>query len=65
MEKTQEISLCSYLYLKLAKTPCFSDYLLCFFFYKMGKQEGGTGSEGLGGVGTGERVDVAWKEVRG
>jgi hypothetical protein len=23
--------------------PCFS-YLLCFFFYKIGEQEGGTGS---------------------
>jgi hypothetical protein len=28
METTQEISLYSYLYLKLAKTPCFSYYLL-------------------------------------
>jgi hypothetical protein len=32
METTQGISL--YLYLKLAKTPCFCYYLLCFFFYK-------------------------------
>jgi hypothetical protein len=24
---------------KLAKTPCFSYYLLCFFFYKIGEQE--------------------------
>jgi hypothetical protein len=30
--------------LSLAKTPCFSYYLLCFFFYKIGKQEGGIGS---------------------
>jgi hypothetical protein len=44
METTQRISLYSYLYLKLAKTPSFSYYLLCFFFYKIGKQEGGTGS---------------------
>jgi hypothetical protein len=28
MEITQEISLCCYLYLKLAKTPCFCYYLL-------------------------------------
>jgi hypothetical protein len=31
MEITQGISLCSYLYLKLAKIPCFSNYILCFF----------------------------------
>jgi hypothetical protein len=40
---TQENSLCSYLYLKLAKTPCFSFYLLCIFFYKIREQEGRTG----------------------
>jgi hypothetical protein len=28
METTQEISLYSYLYFRLAKTPCFSYYLL-------------------------------------
>jgi hypothetical protein len=44
METTQRISLCSYLYLKLAKTSSFSYYLLWFFFYKLGEQEGGTGS---------------------
>jgi hypothetical protein len=38
METTQS-SLYSYLYLKLAKKPCFS-----FFFYKIGEQEGRTGS---------------------
>jgi hypothetical protein len=38
-KKTQGISL----YLKLAKTPCFSYYLLSFFFYKIREQEGGTG----------------------
>jgi hypothetical protein len=36
MATTQGNSLCSYLYLKLAKMPCFSLYLLYFFFYKMG-----------------------------
>jgi hypothetical protein len=42
METTQGISLNSYLYLKLAKMPCFS-YLLCFFFYKI-REEDRTGS---------------------
>jgi hypothetical protein len=44
MDTTQGISLCSCLYLKLAKTSCFSFYLLCFFFYKIREQEGGTSS---------------------
>jgi hypothetical protein len=34
VETIQGISLYSYLYLKLAKIPCFSYYLLYFFFYK-------------------------------
>jgi hypothetical protein len=34
----------SYLNLKLAKTPSFSYYVLCFFFYKIGEQESRTGS---------------------
>jgi hypothetical protein len=33
-----------------SKTPCFSFYLLCFFFYKIVEQEGGTGVFLLGGV---------------
>jgi hypothetical protein len=37
-------SLYSYLYLKLTKTQCLSYYLLCFFFNKIRKKEGGTGS---------------------
>jgi hypothetical protein len=48
MEATQGISLCSYLYLKLAKMPCFSYFHLCVFFNKVGEQEGGTGSAGWG-----------------
>jgi hypothetical protein len=44
METTQGISLYSYIYLKLARTPCFSYYLLFYFFYKIREQEGGTGS---------------------
>jgi hypothetical protein len=44
MEAAQGISLYSYLHLKLARTSCFSFYLICFFFNKIGEQEGGTGS---------------------
>jgi hypothetical protein len=44
METTQGISQYSYIHLKLAKTLCSSYYLLCFFFNKIGEQEGGTGS---------------------
>jgi hypothetical protein len=44
METSQGIPLCSYLHLKLAKTPCFSFSLSCFFFYKIGEQEDRTGS---------------------
>jgi hypothetical protein len=57
METTQENSLCSYLYLKLAKMSCFPFYLLCFFLYKIREQEGGTGSAWWG-----ER-EVAGKQV--
>jgi hypothetical protein len=59
IEATQGNSLCSDLYLKLAKTTCFSFYLLCFFFHKIGEQAGGTGSRVVlalvGGGGGGER----------
>jgi hypothetical protein len=41
MEAILGISLYSYLYLKLAKTLCLSNYLLCFLFYRV--QEVGTG----------------------
>jgi hypothetical protein len=51
MEAMLGISLYSYLYLKLAKTPCLSYYPLCFLFNKIGEQEDGTGS--------------AWKRRRG
>jgi hypothetical protein len=40
MEAMLGISLYSYLYLKLAKTLCFSYYLLCFL-YNIGEQVGG------------------------
>jgi hypothetical protein len=40
METTLGISLCSYLYLKLAKMSCFFFYLLCFFFHKTDSAEG-------------------------
>jgi hypothetical protein len=35
--------LIGYPYHKLAETPCFSYYLLCFLFNNIGKQEGRTG----------------------
>jgi hypothetical protein len=44
METTQGISLYGYLHLKLAKTLCFSYYLLCFFLYKIREQGSRTGS---------------------
>jgi hypothetical protein len=63
METTQGNFLCSYLYLKLAKTPGFSFYLLCFFFYVRVEQV----LQGEGGDGAGRRgyVKVARKEERG
>jgi hypothetical protein len=57
METTQGNSLCSYLYLKLAKASCFSYYILCFFFYEIRKQKCGTGCEGTGGWQWWERGD--------
>jgi hypothetical protein len=48
METTQEISLYSYRYLKVAKMTYFSYYLLWFFFYKIGEQEG--------------RISSAWRQ---
>jgi hypothetical protein len=44
MEAMLGISLYSYLYLILAKTLCFSYYLLCLLFNKIREQEGRTGS---------------------
>jgi hypothetical protein len=49
METIQGISLYSYLYLKLAKTPCFSYYLFWFFSYKIGEQKGRQVLPGGGG----------------
>jgi hypothetical protein len=47
------ISLCSYLYLKLAKTLCLSYYLLCFFSNKIGEEgeQAVPGREGVKGRG--------------
>jgi hypothetical protein len=42
METTEGNFLCTYLYLKLAKASCFS--FLCFFFKKIGEQDGRTAS---------------------
>jgi hypothetical protein len=63
METTQEISLCSYLYLKLAKMQRFSYYFLCFFLYKIREQEGRTGSTGVERGGTGGRGEVVGKGI--
>jgi hypothetical protein len=51
MVTTLGISLHSYIYLKLAKSLCFSYYLLCFLFNKVGEQESLTGSAQKWGVG--------------
>jgi hypothetical protein len=51
MEAMLGISLYSYLYLKLAKMPCLSYYLLCFLFNKTGEQDGGIGSSQKWGCG--------------
>jgi hypothetical protein len=45
METTQGISLYSYLYLKVAKTPCFSYYLLCFSSTKLENRRAEQGGE--------------------
>jgi hypothetical protein len=53
MEAMLQISLYSYLYLKLAKMLYLSYYTLCFLFNKIREQEGKTGfawSEGWGEV---------------
>jgi hypothetical protein len=55
MEIIQGIFLYSYLYLKLAKTSCFSYYLLCIFFYNTRVQRGGEGVGEGGAGGGGER----------
>jgi hypothetical protein len=39
MEATVGNSLYGYRYLKLAKMLCFSYYLLCFLFIKIGEQQ--------------------------
>jgi hypothetical protein len=65
METTQGNSLCSYLHLKLAKTPHFSYYLLHFFVYKIGEEEDRTVfAQSVGAFGTGGRGEVAEKGVR-
>jgi hypothetical protein len=53
MEVMLGISLHSYLYPKLAKILCFSYYLLCFFFNKIGEKESRTGSVQKRGGGRG------------
>jgi hypothetical protein len=67
MEITQGTSLCSYLYLKLAKMSCFSFYLFAFLLCKIREQEGGTGPaqrEGLAPVAVGKWWGKAVREVQ-
>jgi hypothetical protein len=56
MEAMLGISLYNYVYLRLAKTLCFSYYLLYFIFNKIGEQEEGTGSAQKQGRGCGDQV---------
>jgi hypothetical protein len=66
MEITQGNSLCSYLYLKLARAPCISFYLLCFFFYKIEEQEDRTGTAwGDKKIGTSGKCEETEKSVEG
>jgi hypothetical protein len=70
METTQGNSLCSYLYLKLAKMSCFSFYLLSFFLLQnlrtggqnrfcWGVGEVGTSGNGKGKGKKGRRINTA------
>jgi hypothetical protein len=66
-ETTQGISLCSYLYLKLAKMPCFS---FMFYAFSTTKSENRRAEQVLlrgwwGGFGTGRREAVTEKGVGG
>jgi hypothetical protein len=54
METTQGNFLCIYLYLRLAKMPCFSNYVLCFIFYKTGGPNRFSVVGGAAGIGEGE-----------
>jgi hypothetical protein len=51
METTQENSLCSYLYLKLAKRHVSRFIFYVFFLYKIREEKGGTGSVRVRGGG--------------
>jgi hypothetical protein len=62
METTHRISLYSYLYLKLAKTPFFSYYLLCF---SSTKSENRRVEQVLLGGGSGGGAEGAGKGVGG
>jgi hypothetical protein len=61
-EATQRISLYSYPYIKIAKMPHFSYYLLCLFFNKIREQEGRTGSAWRCG-GRGEVAQIMYTHV--
>jgi hypothetical protein len=66
MVTIQGNSLCSYLYLKLAKIPCFSFYLLCFFLLQNRRTvEWNRFCPGRRGVGTSGRGELARKRIGG
>jgi hypothetical protein len=60
METTQGISLHSYLYLKPAKTLCFSYYFLCFLFNKIREQNRTGSAQKQGG---GEVAQIMYTHV--
>jgi hypothetical protein len=62
METTQGNSLCSYLSLKLAKTPCFS---FSFMFFILQNQRTGGQNRWWWWFDTGGRGEVMGKEVGG
>jgi hypothetical protein len=67
METTQGHSLCSYLYLKLAKhhASYFIFIVLCFFFYKIREHEGRTDSAVRIEVGTTGKGEMVGKRAGG
>jgi hypothetical protein len=59
MEVMVGISLCNYLFLKLAKMLCLSYYLLCFLFNKIREEVGGTSSAWKWEIESERMVEVA------
>jgi hypothetical protein len=64
METTQGISLCSYFYLKLAKMPCFSNYVFSSIKSEMRRAEQVLSGVGVGRPDTGGREEMKGKGRR-